>query len=402
MSDKHYDITIVGGGLIGISLACALRGSGLSIALIEAGNLSKDKATQAPDHYDDRVIALAYGSRLIYEKMGLWSALEPASTAIKDIHISDRGHFSFCRLHSHEVGVAALGYVIAARAIGVGLLPAVNADIYSPAQAGKLQIQPDYVELPVINRENAEKHTIQTRLLVAADGGQSAIARQLNIDMDSYEYGQTAVIANVTLGLPHHNQAYERFTNTGPMALLPRNEQEAALVWTVGSEQAKPLLDLSEREFLAILQQRFGWRQGKFLQVGQRSAFPLVRSQARESFRQRVVVIGNAAHSMHPAAGQGLNLGLRDVAALAQLLQQAQKNATDVGANSLLKAYDRARSRDQDHIMSLTDALVRVFSNEQPLLTVGRNLGLLALSHLPPLKRLFIRHTAGLMGSGLR
>lgn len=402
MSDKYYDITIVGGGLIGISLVCALRDSGLSIALIEAGNLSKDTETQITDHYDDRVIALAYGSRLIYEKMGLWSALEPASTTIKDIHISDRGHFSFCRLHSHEVGVAALGYVIAARAMGLALLPAVKADIYAPAQAGKLQIQSDYVELPVINSENAEKHTIQTRLLVAADGGQSAIARRLGIDMDSYEYGQTAIIANVTLGLPHHNQAYERFTSTGPMALLPRNVQEAALVWTVSSEQAKPLLDLSEREFLAILQQRFGWRQGKFLQVGQRSAFPLVRSRARESFRPRVVVIGNAAHSMHPAAGQGLNLGLRDVAALAQLLQQAQKTDADVGADTLLKAYDRARSRDQDHIMSLTDALVRVFSNEQPLLTVSRNLGLLALSHLPPLKRLFMRHTAGLMGSGLR
>ncbi len=385
--NPDYQVIIVGGGLVGASLAVALGQSDLRVAVVEATAPARDTASD----YNERSIALAQGSQQIFAGLDLWPALEPGVCPIHTIHISERGQCGFSRLRREEEGVAALGYVAPARVLSEGLharlaqLP--NVDLLAPAQVNGFDLDGPVAQLELTHAGQAVSLT--ATMLVAADGAQSAIREQLGIATEQRDYGQTAVIANLTPEFDHQHVAYERFTDTGPMALLPMTEGRCALVWTVVSDQAEAVLQLDDETFLARLQDRFGYRLGYFQQVGQRHAFPLQLVRARESSRRRLALIGNAIHTLHPVAGQGFNLGLRDVAALAEVIVDAQRAGQDFGLPSILQRYTDWRLRDQQRVVNFTDGLVRLFSTSFLPLQLARNTGMLAFDLLPPAKRWF-------------
>jgi 2-octaprenyl-6-methoxyphenol hydroxylase len=383
-----YDLIIVGGGMVGASLAIALKNSPLRIAIIEAVSANSE---QQPS-YDDRGIALSYGSQRIFEGLGLWDSLKIHSTEIKYIHVSDRGHFGVTRLSAQEERVPALGQVITARAMGVVLNQALelqqNLDLFSPVTVISLQQFDDHAEL-----ELNDQQKLSSKLIVAADGGQSTIRQLLHLGALERDYQQTAVTANITPERAHQNWAYERFTDTGPIALLPMSDNRCSLVWTVKSGDDAALLALSEQDFLKQLQNRFGYRLGKLIQVGQRNSYPLRLIQADQPVQHRVVLIGNAAHSLHPIAGQGFNLGLRDVAVLADLLASSNK---DCGDAHVLFDYKQWRLNDQDNVIAATSNLVTLFSNSSPLLGHLRGASLSLLEAVPPIKHWLAKKSMGL------
>ncbi len=397
MNPVHdYDLIVVGGGMVGAGLAIALSGQGLRLALIDAH--APGDPGQAG--YDDRAIALAYGSRRIFEGMGLWPAMAPGAEPICDIHVSDRGHFGFTRLSAAEEQVPALGYVATARRIGQALLARLRAcadvDWIAPAQV--VAVASDDIAAHVTIEDQSGSRVLNAALLVAADGGRSFVREQLGLPMRQWQYGQSAVIANVTPGQPHHNVAYERFTDSGPLAMLPMSEGRCALVWTVRDEQLEGVMALDDAGFVAAVQERFGYRLGRFRRVGKRASYPLQLLRVQESVRQRIAIIGNAAHTLHPIAGQGFNLGLRDVAALAEEVTQARQAQQDIGVDSVLAAYEDWRLAEQRNVALATDGLARLFSNPLPPLRLGRNLGLLAMDLLPPARHALARAAMGLAG----
>jgi 2-octaprenyl-6-methoxyphenol hydroxylase len=385
---SDYDLIIVGGGMVGASLAIALKNSPLRIAIVEAISAKSD---QQPS-YDDRGIALSYGSQRIFESLGLWDALSSHSTAIKHIHISDRGHFGVTRLSAQEERVPALGQVITAKAMGQVLNQAIgiqtNLDLIRPNTVINLEQYEDHVEL-----ELNDQRKLTAKLIVAADGGQSTIRQLLNLGALERDYQQTAVTANITTERPHQNWAYERFSDTGPIALLPMSDNRCSLVWTVKSGDDIALLALSEQGFLEQLQDRFGYRLGKLIQVGQRNSYPLRLIQADQPVQHRVVLIGNAAHNLHPIAGQGFNLGLRDVAVLADLVASANQDCGD--AHNLFD-YKQWRLDDQDDVIAATTNLVTLFSNNNPLLGHLRGASLSVMESIPPLKHWLATKSMGL------
>jgi len=388
MVQVDFDIIIVGGGMVGASLACALKNTSLKMAVIEAYEPHSEQQAS----YDDRGIALAYGSQRIFESMGLWDQLAVHSTAISDIHVSDRGHFGVTRLSAQDENVPALGQVITARSMGQVLNQALsqqkNLEIIRPASVVDLNQHEDYVELIL----NDNRH-ISAKLIVAADGAHSTLRQLLNLGALEYDYGQSAVTANITPERAHQGRAFERFTDTGPIALLPMSDNRCSLVWTVKSGDEEHLLQLEESEFLKQLQDRFGYRLGKLKQVGQRNSYPLKLIQADQPIQQRIVLIGNAAHSLHPIAGQGFNLGLRDVAALADVLEN---NTDDCGDPRLLHNYAQWRQQDQDTVIDNTNTLVRVFSNNNPLLGHLRGTALTLIDLLSPAKHAIAQRSMGL------
>jgi 2-octaprenyl-6-methoxyphenol hydroxylase len=391
-----YDVLIVGGGLVGASLACALGGRGLRVAVVEAVPF---RSEQQPS-YDDRTLALAQGTSRIFAAMGLWEELRGGVTPIHVIHSSDRGRFGFTRLRREEEGVEALGYVAPARLLGAVLGPRLESlpgvELICPARLRHFQVDGQGVEVSL--DLDGETRVLRGRLLVAADGSQSRVRESLDIATTQWTYGQTALIANISPQLPHKHVAYERFTDSGPLALLPMSEGRCSLVWTLRDEQVDEVLQLPDARFLARLQERFGHRLGRFERVGTRHAYPLSLVRARESVRPRVALIGNALHTLHPIAGQGFNLGLRDVAVLAELLVDAHAAGQDPGDLALLQRYADWRGTDHQRVIAFTDGLVRLFSS--PLASVGclRDAGMVALDLLPPAKRLFGRLTMGRSG----
>jgi len=402
-----YDIVIIGGGMAGASLALALKELPLSIALVEA--VPYDSAAQPA--FDARAIALAAGSQRILHSMGVWDAMAARGvTAIEHIHVSEHGGFGTAHLEATEEHVAALGYVVEGRVIGASLTGALaqcaNVELLCPAELVAVQVEEDDVAVQ-LQHAGAPRH-LRARLLVAADGGRSTVREQVGARTWELGYGQTAVIATVTTDRPHGNTAYERFTDTGPLALLPCDPPGDAdqalrgrrwsLVWTARDGQVDALLALSEAEFLQRLQQRFGYRAGRFLRTSERQAYPLVLRFVREAASARVAFIGNAAHAIHPVAGQGFNLGLRDVAALAQVIAAAVARGEDIGRMTALQDYARWRRPDYLRTAAFTDGLVRTYSNTLPPLRLARNLGLLALDVLPPARHLLARQAMGLIG----
>ncbi len=391
-----YDILIVGGGMVGASLAYALAGSGLRIGVIEAWPLDSD----AQPSYDDRVIALSWGSRRIMDGMGLWPLLQPEAEPITGIHISERGQFGFARLNNRQEGVEALGYVATARAMGAalqkGLQEQADVEWLCPATLLSFSVTDDGVEVR-LDQAGAEQR-VGARLLVAADGGDSPVRGRLAIPLQERSYGQTAIIANVTAERPHQGVAYERFTDSGPLAMLPMTEGRCSLVWSARDDQVADIMALDDDAFLQRLQHCFGYRLGQLQRVGRRVAYPLRYRQAMESVRPRVALIGNAAHAIHPVTGQGYNLGLRDVAVLADLLADAARERSDPGEMALLNRYTEWRHQDQRRVALITDSLARLFANPLPPLRFARNLGLLGLDALPGLKHLVARQFMGLTG----
>ncbi|MGB5741347.1 MAG: 2-octaprenyl-6-methoxyphenyl hydroxylase [Sedimenticolaceae bacterium] len=396
MTTDNYDLIIVGGGMVGASLAIALADRGLRMALIEAHAPGADSQPS----YDDRGIALAYGTRRIFDAIGVWPALESMVEPILNIHVSDRGHFGFTGLSAAEEGVPALGYVVTARELGRVLLARLHQqgalDVIAPARVVRFDDRGAQVRVEV--ESNGVMTSLECRLLVAADGGNSAIREQLGVPIQRWQYGQSAVVTNITPAKAHANVAYERFTESGPVALLPMTEQRCALVWTVRDGQVDEVLALDDEAFLAAFQQRFGYRLGRFRRVGRRLSYPLSLLRARESVRGRVAIIGNAAHTLHPIAGQGFNLGIRDVAALAEVIDGAFGAGRDIGSPAVLDAYQRWRTQEQRNVAMATDGLARLFSNPLRIVRAGRNLGMLAMEFLPGAKHPLARAAMGLNG----
>jgi 2-octaprenyl-6-methoxyphenol hydroxylase len=403
---EPYDVLIVGGGLIGASLAQALSGLGLSIALVEAAPFYKGPGL-GPD--DARAIALAYGTRRIFEGLGLWGRLREQVAPIRKVHVSERGRLGMVRLDAASQGLDALGYVVPAGVLGRVLAEAMRerqkVALWCPAALKGFTPHPDLAQVDIQTPQGTQR--LQARLVVGAEGGRSALRQLTGIAIDRQDYGASAIASTVTPGRPHEGVAFERFTDTGPLALLPltadprgedRGGERCAVIWTVPRHQADQVLALNDRAFLGLLQERFGGRLGRLTRVGVRQAYPLVLVRAREQVRARLVLIGNAAHALHPVAGQGFNLGLRDVAALAEVLRGAIHAGRDPGDLELLRCYAAWRRRDQAQTIALTDGLARLFCNGFAPLVLTRNLGLLALDLFAPAKQAFARRAMGLSG----
>ncbi|WP_041604135.1 2-octaprenyl-6-methoxyphenyl hydroxylase [Thioflavicoccus mobilis] len=400
MSAREYDLIIVGGGLVGGGLACALRGAGLRVAVIEA--TSPGAATHPS--YDERVIALSWTSRRILEGIGLWPRLGTDAEPIRTVQVSQRGGCGEVWIDRRAEAVDALGHVVPARVIGAAihdrLANATDIVVHAPARVVDVRVTPQWAELEVDQSGLIER--LRARLIVAADGGDSSVRQRLGIAVRERPYGQDAVIATVTPDRPQVGAAFERFTESGPLALLPMTDGRWSLVWSVPQEQTAGVLALSDQDFLARLQTGFGYRLGRFVRASSRRAFPLVQRLAGEASTPRVALIGNAAHTLHPVAGQGLNLGLRDVAALAEVLVAAHRAGGDLGRAAVLGAYRSWRRRDQTEVAATTDFLARAFIGGWAPLRQVRDLGLLGIEFVPVLRHQLARRLMGRAGRQTR
>ena len=399
MMNHDYDVLIVGGGMVGASMAVALAPlKKLKVGMIDTFTFNDKETLPA---YDDRSIALSYGSSLIFQGMNIWQDIKDSAARINHIHVSDRGHLGATRLHAKKEKVDALGYVIESRILGKTLYTALQnstIDLIAPAKVEQFS-QTDTGNTITINKE-VKQQELHCKLLIASDGAQSSIRQQLAIPCQRSDYQQTAIIANVSTDQPHNQWAYERFTSNGPLALLPlppqNGQQRLSLVWTHKTASVESTMELSDKDFLAKLQDAFGYRLGRFIKVGKRSCYPLHLMKSEQDIAKHVVLIGNASHLLHPVAGQGLNLGLRDVAVLASLLAEAQAEQTNCGSHDLLQKYQQARKPDYDSVVSYTDTLIHLFSNDFAPLAHLRAGGLLAVDRIAPLRRFLAQQSMGL------
>ncbi len=384
--------------MVGASLVAALKKytgknhTDKKIAVVEAFELNSNSQPS----FDDRSIALSYGSRRIWESMGLWQKLQPEIEAIKSIHVSDKGHLGATRITHKEENVEALGYVVENRVMGKVLMNEVGSlshvDWYCPATIESLEQSADQVSVNI--KTQAGEQTIQAKLLVAADGVRSVTRQLAGLDVKREDYNQSAIIANVQTDQLHQGVAYERFTDSGPIAFLPMTENRYSIVWTCEKNATARIMQLSDDEFISELQQRFGYRVGNIEKTGERFSYPLAYTETEQLVKGRVVVIGNAAHALHPVSGQGYNLALRDVAELAEMIIE---NA-DPGHALLLAEYHAKRLKDMQRVYRITDSMVKVFSNDNVVLGHVRASALIALNLISPLRSIMARQSMGLLG----
>jgi 2-octaprenyl-6-methoxyphenol hydroxylase len=387
-----FDVAIVGGGMVGATLGVALAPLNLRVALIEA--IPHNAAAQPS--FDERTTALSNGSRRILETMAVWPALNAFATPIAKIHVSDQGRFGFARIDAREQGLNAMGYVVPNRALGSILwsrLSNPGIKVFCPAEVSRITANDESVKIEIA--EAGATIAIDAKLIVAADGAQSVVRSAFGIAAQVRDYSQTAVITTVLPQRFHDNVAYERFTPEGPMALLPLDGGRCTLVLTLSKGAAQSAMAWSDQEFLAEVQRRFGFRLGRFLKVGRRVPYPLSLTQSDRTSARRCVIIGNAAQGLHPVAGMGFNLGLRDVASLAELIAENARGDADPGNATLLSGYDAWRREDRGGVIAFTDGLVRLFSNPLSSVRRLRNLGLLAFDLLPPAKSALSRLSSG-------
>ena len=402
-ANSHYDIVIVGGGMVGISLALLLRAQQpWNILLIEAQELASSDGPVSGAYsssFDARSTALSWSSKNIYQSVGLWPQLKKHLSAIAQIHVSDRGHVGMTRIDAGDANVDALGYVVENQWLGSVLLNQLTKTDIQLLGSCKLETIEPLASGMRLQLQQADKdlQTIETKLLVIADGAGSTTAQQLGIQSQSTPYDQTGIIANVSLEKPHGGVAYERFTDQGPMALLPladfKGRPRSALVWTQPRAMAETLMAADEQAFLEQLQLRFGYRLGHFKQLGKRVAYPLALTTATEQVRRHLVVMGNAAHSLHPVAGQGFNLSLRDAAALANSLAEAGDRIGDL---AVLQNYQQQQAIDQRNTVLFSDSLPKLFGLSSSIVALGRNSGLLAMDLIPSLRNSFAQFGMGM------
>ena len=360
---QHYDIVIAGGGMIGTSLALALAPLGLHVAVVEA--IARREAAQPS--FDDRSTALSRSTQRMFEAMGLWTDIVAASTPIRAIHVSDQGRFGFSHIDAEEQGVEALGYVVINRVLGGVLQNALDdldgVDVLCPARIVDVELAPDHASA-VVEGADSERIELSCDLLVAADGANSSVREMMGIAAQKSDYGQRAVIGNLLPEKEIDNTAYERFTQQGPLAVLPVADGRAGFVWSVSEEDAERVMALDDDEFLAELQQEFGYRLGTFSRVGKRASYPLILSRALRLTATRSVLIGNSAHGLHPVSAQGFNLGMRDVAAIVDCVADAKRSSGnfDPGTVSMLEQYSSWRRADQQKLVRFTDALALILS----------------------------------------
>lgn len=395
--NNNYDIVIAGGGMVGASLACSLIDRpDLRIALIETVPL---KQIDQPS-YDDRGLALSMSSRRILQKLEIWSEVARHACAINHIHVSDRGHFGCVRLNAADLNVDALGHVVIARELGQALMQRIagagNIDFICPAQVSETKFEYNAVNVGLTGTEGPRELT--GRLLVVADGSNSRIRQQLGIATLVKDYRQTALVTNVTTERPHANTAYERFTDTGPIALLPLDEQRCVLVYAAPADEAGAVSRLEPDAFLELLWQRFGRRLGRFRKIGAIKSYPLKLIESQEQVASRVVLLGNSAHTIHPNGAQGFNLCLRDAAALAEHLIKAQEVGSDLGDKAVLEGYLASRESDQQRVVQFSDRLAGLFYNRSLPKIILRNTGMLLTDLIPSVKRELTRQAMGIGG----
>lgn len=392
----EVDLAIVGGGLVGASLALALRPTGLRVALIEG--VAPDAATQPS--FDDRTTALGNGTRRVFESLGVWSEMVGEAAPIREIHVSDAGRAGFARLDAREHDIDAFGYVITNRSMGRALNAALaehlSLERRMPARCTSVTFGDDGV---LLNTEPGEQ-PLRAQLVVAADGANSLVRSAAGLEASVEDYQQVAIVAHVASSRPADGTAYERFTSTGPFAVLPLHDGHYGIVWTLSAADAEEVLALSDADYLARLQLAFGWRIGRLLRVGRRQAYPLRLTRAAAVTAERCVLIGNAAQALHPVAGQGFNLGLRDAVTLAELLADAKREqrGVDVGSAALLAEFARRRSVDREGIIDFTDRLVKLFGDQRPGVPLMRDIGLLLFDLSPTAKQAMSRLSWGFAG----
>jgi len=409
MTDTSVDVAIIGGGMVGASLAAALSGTGVSTLLVEG---TAPGSTTQPS-FDDRTTALGNASRRIFQQLGVWDRLAPEAAAITTIHVSDAGRFGFARLVASEQGIDAFGYVIPNRVIGAALWEKLQGAkgvlLRVPARPEQVEIGADAVTFRVGDE------SVSARLVVAADGAHSVVRTVAGIEANVEDYEQIAVVANVAADRPQDGTAYERFTQSGPLAVLPLRDGSYGVVWTCTPARAAEVLSFDNNTYLRELQERFGWRAGRFVRAGVRASYPLKLTRATTTVGARTVLIGNAAQALHPVAGQGFNLGLRDAAMLAEVVVGAFAHAApsarsgagasavagasvDVGAPELLSRFAAWREADRRGVVGFTDGLVKMFASTRPGVGMVRNLGLLLFDLSPPAKSALARVSAGFGG----
>ena len=415
--EQNFDLVIAGGGMTGAMLAQVLLAQypNLQLAIVEQTPFepSAGAATSslAPaNSFDRRSIALAAGSVELLQQWGLWPELAAHACAIQQIQVSDRGHFGKTYLDAAAFNRSSLGQVLEIEWLGALLYPKLDK---FRAQGRLHWFRPDRIVSlqPGIDQQQlqlASGLTLQARLLIICEGGDSPTRQLAGMSLSEHPYGQTALIANIGISEVHQHVAFERFTQDGPIALLPLTQQRYSLVWTLTPAAAEVLQQLPETQFLEALQQAFGYRAGVFTQVGQRQLYPLTLKYSAEAAKHRVLLCGNSLHNLHPIAGQGFNLALRDIAAISSLIGaqaaavqtnptiQSDIGAVDPGSYAISRGYQQLRQADVQQVILFTDALVRLFSNQSRLIALWRNLGLTALMHCPELKNIFARQSMGL------
>lgn len=396
---RDCDVLIAGGGAVGSALACALAELPLSVVLVEAQQAQR---LEQPS-FDARVTALANGSQQILAGLDLWAELEGYTEAIRSIHISERGRFGAARIQAAEEDVPALGYTVENRALGrvlwERLQRAARLTVLAPARVTGLASAPGCALVTVQHGDAAQR--VRAKLVVAADGVRSVVRAALGVDSMEHDYGQRAVIFNCSTEAPLDGRAYERFTDRGPIALLPLTGGRAAVIWTLPEAEAERVAALTVDAFREELQTAFGQRLGRFTRIGERHIYKLARVASGAVHGDRAVLIGDAALRLHPVAGQGFNLALRDVAALSEVLADELRrshSAVDVGRAELLERYAAWRAADRQRVSTFTHGLIQLFGESTPGVGLGRGLGLMAFDLLPGAKALLARQTMGKSG----
>ena len=393
---QDYDIVIIGGGMVGASLAVALADTSYRIAVVEPVQAN----AELQPSYDDRGIALSLSSKRVFEGLGLWPRLAGEANPIKHIHVSDRGHFGKVRMDAQQLGLDALGYVVVARELGSVLLQRLqsqaNVDFLCPARLEHFSQNVDGVSLQL--QSGSDQRPLDCRLMVAADGTESRVRRDLAVETREHDYRQSLVVSKVSTERPHENTAYERFTEDGPLALLPLGTNQFVLVFSVPANSAESYMAMPEEDFLAEVGKRMGRRLGRFYRLGKRRLYPVKSVLAQQQLAGRVILLGNSAHTIHPNGAQGFNLCLRDVASLAEKLQQGEKHEMDPGSAVLLADYLQERKADQARVSEHSHNISRWFYNRSLALSLLRNLALTVLDLTPAVRREIMLRGTGLSG----
>jgi 2-octaprenyl-6-methoxyphenol hydroxylase len=392
---KH--VAICGGGLVGATLAIALAELDLDIVLLESHPYGVD----GQPSFDDRTTALSNGSRRVFQGLGIWPLIEREATPIRRIHVSDKGRFGFARIRAEEQGLEQLGHVVVNRVMGGALwqrLQNPRIQIVAPARVLGTELRGD--RRVVAFERDGERHEVAAQLVIAADGARSIARESVGVGATTWDYDQTAIVTNVITQRFHDYVAYERFTPSGPIALLPITDGRCGVVWTVAPAVAEEVLALDDNAFLARLQSDFGFRLGRFTRVGKRQTYPLSLTRADAHIAERLAIVGAAAQALHPIAGQGFNLGLRDVASLAEVLADARMRGgeLDPGDGLHLDRYRAWREADRSNIVRFTDGLVRVFTQPFAPVKLLRDVGMLAFDLLPPAKDALSQLSLGAAG----
>lgn len=406
--DKFYDLVVVGGGMVGASFCCALEGAlednSLSILVIEAIQPNANSAKQSS--FDARSTALSYGTRKFFEGIELWQALGETVSAIHEIQVSDRGRLGSVKIDRDEQNVEALGYVVENKLLGQVLNARLNdsekINLLCPALVSSVKATEQGMQL-VLNHDATET-IVDASLVVLADGGKSPVCEQLGIAQSIERYDQHALIANIVFEKPHQHTAFERFTDTGPLAVLPLQsidgKNRGSLVWTLSVEQAAQYQELGEEELLILLQERFGYKLGRILEIGETFVYPLSLSIAKEQVRPGLALLGNVAHTLHPVAGQGLNLALRDARALVDVLITARERGEALGEMNMLLEYVASQEADQTITTQFTHNITKLFSSNNDAKVWLRKFGLVSIELMPTLRRGLAERAMGLSKSG--